>query len=95
MHEALRQRVAVHYHLEGLARDELDAYLEHQLQAAGAEVVESPGRAEQPAGGGGVDEEAVVGGRAEAFPHAGQADGEGGGWGVRTGRARLDGVGGL
>jgi general secretion pathway protein A len=35
MHEALRQRVAVHYHLEGLARDELDAYLDHQLQAAG------------------------------------------------------------
>jgi len=35
MHEALRQRVAVHYHLEGLAREELDAYLAHQLKAAG------------------------------------------------------------
>jgi len=27
MHEALRQRIGVHYHLEGLTRDELDAYL--------------------------------------------------------------------
>jgi type II secretory pathway predicted ATPase ExeA len=27
MHEALRQRVAVHDHLEGLAREELDVYL--------------------------------------------------------------------
>ncbi len=27
LHEALRQRVAVHYHLEGLTREELDAYL--------------------------------------------------------------------
>src|SRR5207253_1008026 len=34
-HEALRQRIAVHYHLEGLAREELDAYLAHQLKAAG------------------------------------------------------------
>jgi type II secretory pathway predicted ATPase ExeA len=35
MHEALRQRVGVHYHLEGLTREELDAYLAHQLKAAG------------------------------------------------------------
>jgi hypothetical protein len=35
MHEALRQRIAVQYHLEGLSREELDAYLAHQLQAAG------------------------------------------------------------
>jgi general secretion pathway protein A len=35
MHEALRQRIAVHYHLEGLTREELDAYLAQQLKAAG------------------------------------------------------------
>jgi general secretion pathway protein A len=35
LHEALRQRIAVHYHLEGLAREELDAYLAQQLKAAG------------------------------------------------------------
>src|ERR1700758_3243374 len=35
LHEALRQRIAVHYHLEGLTRDELDAYLAQQLKAAG------------------------------------------------------------
>jgi type II secretory pathway predicted ATPase ExeA len=35
MHEALRQRIAVHYHLEGLSREELDAYLAQQLKAAG------------------------------------------------------------
>jgi type II secretory pathway predicted ATPase ExeA len=35
MHEALRQRIGVHYHLEGLTRDELDAYLMLQLKAAG------------------------------------------------------------
>ena len=35
MHEALRQRIAVQYHLEGLSREELDAYLAHQLKAAG------------------------------------------------------------
>lgn len=35
LHEALRQRIAVHYHLEGLSREELDAYLAHQLKAAG------------------------------------------------------------
>jgi general secretion pathway protein A len=35
MHEALRQRIAVQYHLEGLLREELDSYLAHQLKAAG------------------------------------------------------------
>ena len=35
MHEALRQRIAVQYHVEGLSREELDAYLTHQLKAAG------------------------------------------------------------
>jgi general secretion pathway protein A len=35
LHEALRQRVGVHYHLEGVTREELDAYLAHQLKAAG------------------------------------------------------------
>jgi type II secretory pathway predicted ATPase ExeA len=35
MHEALRQRIGVHYHLEGLPREELDAYLAQQLKAAG------------------------------------------------------------
>ncbi len=35
MHEPLRQRIAVQYHLEGLTRDELDAYLAHQLKTAG------------------------------------------------------------
>jgi type II secretory pathway predicted ATPase ExeA len=35
LHEALRQRIAVHYHLEGLTREELDAYLTHQLKTAG------------------------------------------------------------
>src|SRR5216110_450373 len=35
LHEALRQRIAVHYHLEGLTREELDAYLAYQLKAAG------------------------------------------------------------
>jgi type II secretory pathway predicted ATPase ExeA len=35
LHEALRQRIAVHYHLAGLSREELDAYLAHQLKAAG------------------------------------------------------------
>lgn len=34
MHEPLRQRIAVQYHLEGFSRDELDAYLAHQLKAA-------------------------------------------------------------
>jgi hypothetical protein len=35
MHEPLRQRIAVQYHLDGLSREELDAYLTHQLKAAG------------------------------------------------------------
>lgn len=35
LHEALRQRIAVHYHLDGLSREELAAYLSHQLKAAG------------------------------------------------------------
>src|ERR1700751_5498808 len=35
LHEALRQRVGVHYHLEGVTRQELDAYLIQQLKAAG------------------------------------------------------------
>ena len=35
IHEPLRQRVAVHYHLEGLSREELDTYVAHQLKAAG------------------------------------------------------------
>jgi general secretion pathway protein A len=35
MHEALRQRIAVHYHLQGLSREELDAYLAQQLKASG------------------------------------------------------------
>src|ERR1700688_4009410 len=35
IHEPLRQRIAVQYHLEGLSREELDAYLAHQLKAAG------------------------------------------------------------
>src|SRR5215813_3000733 len=33
--EALRQRVSTQYHLEGLTREELDAYLAQQLKAAG------------------------------------------------------------
>lgn len=35
IHEALRQRIGVHYHLEGLSRPELDSYIAHQLKAAG------------------------------------------------------------
>jgi type II secretory pathway predicted ATPase ExeA len=35
LHEALRQRIAVHYNLEGITREELDAYVAHQLKAAG------------------------------------------------------------
>lgn len=35
LHEALRQRVSTHYHLEGLTREELDQYLAQQLKAAG------------------------------------------------------------
>jgi general secretion pathway protein A len=35
MHEALRQRIAVHYHLEGISREEVQAYLAQQLKASG------------------------------------------------------------
>ena len=35
MHEALRQRIRFHYHLEGFTRDEFDAYLAQQMKAAG------------------------------------------------------------
>lgn len=35
LHEALRQRISVHYHLEGWTREELDAYLAQQLKAGG------------------------------------------------------------
>lgn len=35
LHEPLRQRVAVHHHLEGFTREELDDYLTQQLKAAG------------------------------------------------------------
>jgi type II secretory pathway predicted ATPase ExeA len=35
MHEGLRQRIGVHYHLEGFTREELDAYLTQQLKASG------------------------------------------------------------
>ena len=35
LHEPLRQRISVHYHLEGLSRDELDQYLTHQLKTSG------------------------------------------------------------
>lgn len=35
LHEPLRQRIAVHYHLEGLSREELEAYLTQQLKTAG------------------------------------------------------------
>ena len=35
IHEALRQRIGVHYHLEGLTREELDVYLTQQLKTAG------------------------------------------------------------
>jgi len=38
IHEPLRQRVAVHYHLEGLTREELEGYLGHQLKAAGVKT---------------------------------------------------------
>lgn len=35
IHEPLRQRIAVHYHLDGLSRQELEAYVAHQLKVAG------------------------------------------------------------
>ncbi len=38
VHESLAQRIAVRYHLSGLARDELPDYLAHRLQLAGCEL---------------------------------------------------------
>jgi general secretion pathway protein A len=38
VHEALNQRVVVRYHLPGLTRDELPAYLAHLLRLAGTEL---------------------------------------------------------
>ena len=35
LHESLAQRIVVRYHLTGLTRDELPAYLTHRLQLAG------------------------------------------------------------
>jgi len=35
IHEPLRQRISVHFHMEGLTRQELDDYLTQQCQAAG------------------------------------------------------------
>jgi type II secretory pathway predicted ATPase ExeA len=36
VHEALRQRIAVHYNFEGLSDDETERYLLHKLRVAGA-----------------------------------------------------------
>lgn len=38
VHEALSQRIVVRYYLGGLTRDELSAYLVHQLRLAGTEL---------------------------------------------------------
>ena len=38
VHESLTQRLVVHHHLNGLERDELDAYLSHRLRRAGCEL---------------------------------------------------------
>ncbi len=38
VHESLAQRIVVRYHLGGLAREELGAYLEHRLRLAGTAV---------------------------------------------------------
>ena len=38
VHESLAQRVVVRYHLAGLAREELSAYLAHRLRLAGCEL---------------------------------------------------------
>ena len=38
VHESLAQRIAVRYHLSGLARDELPEYLTHRLHLAGCEL---------------------------------------------------------
>ena len=37
-HESLDQRIVMRFHLGGLAREELDGYLEHRLRAAGCEL---------------------------------------------------------
>jgi type II secretory pathway predicted ATPase ExeA len=36
VHEALRQRIAVHYNFEGLSDDETERYIPHKLRVAGA-----------------------------------------------------------
>ncbi len=38
VHESLAQRIVVRYHLGGLAREELSAYLTHRLRLAGCEL---------------------------------------------------------
>jgi type II secretory pathway predicted ATPase ExeA len=38
VHESLTQRIVVRYHLGGLTRDELPAYLTHRLQLAGCSL---------------------------------------------------------
>lgn len=38
VHESLHQRIVVRYHLAGLARDELPAYLQQRLRAAGTQL---------------------------------------------------------
>ena len=38
VHESLSQRLVVRHHLTGLERDEVDAYLKHQLRLAGCEL---------------------------------------------------------
>lgn len=38
VHEALAQRIVVRYHMPGLSRDEVPAYLAHRLQHAGTEL---------------------------------------------------------
>ena len=38
MHESLAQRIAVRYHLAGLAREELPGYLTHRPRLAGCEL---------------------------------------------------------
>ena len=38
VHESLTQRIVVRYHLSGLTREELPAYLSHRLQLAGCSL---------------------------------------------------------
>ena len=38
VHESLAQRIVVRYHLSGLSREEVAAYLEHRLRLAGCEL---------------------------------------------------------